>query len=118
MFDHRNHSFRDRPHSILEILFSRIVKDHLTVLRFGLSVIPPRVNDDEPLLGIWTSADPTWLALDDLLTGPSFPVLTGVGFMLHKHDASDTFNAREYVESKLPKVRKEKKLSFAEMKCN
>lgn len=44
-----------------------------------------------------------WVALDDLLTGPSFPVLTEVAFLVH--DSFPRFEAAKYVESGLPRCK-------------
>ncbi len=47
-----------------------------------------------------------WVSLDDLLIGPSFSVLTEVVFRVYKSISFPRFEAKKYVESRLPKCKK------------
>ncbi|KJA17670.1 hypothetical protein HYPSUDRAFT_46146 [Hypholoma sublateritium FD-334 SS-4] len=46
-----------------------------------------------------------WFSLDDLLIGPSFSVLTEVIFHVYRYNSFPWFEAKKYVESRLPKCK-------------
>lgn len=107
VFNPNTQLFNDQ-HSLLPFFLSKIAKENLEDLEIGFGIVPASVSDNEPLLlDSWTCADPTWLALDDLLTGPSFPALSKVIFK-ENDDTSTGFDAQEYMQSKLPKCKKRK----------
>ncbi|KAF8959141.1 hypothetical protein BDZ97DRAFT_1412821 [Flammula alnicola] len=89
----------DGKFSLLPLLLSRIPKAALATIKFEFGIYGPNFK----LMAEVTNTNATWIAIDKLLAGSSFPVLTEVAFMVYRHHCE--FEIEKYLELRLARCK-------------
>ena len=95
----------DQDLSLLPLVLSRLPKATLTSTKFRVCVLAnPILTSDDPLMAEATNTTAIWNSVDELLSGPYFPMFTKVAFNIST-SLGVWYKMTEYLESRLARCK-------------